>query len=632
MPGKKILIVEDEAVTALDLKKSLISLGFDVISVEDRGIDAIRKIEKFKPDLILMDIVLKGEMDGIEAAEKINKLFDITIVYLTAYSSDKTFERAKLTGPYGFIVKPVDFYELKCTIETSFYRYDLEKELKEIQENLEFKVQKRTKELENLVDELTLKNFLLDSANDSIFLHDLQGNIIYVNEAGYKSRGYTKDELFGMNIWDLSPPEHNEQINTIIEEIKEKGEFIFESRDLCKDGSIMLLEIHSRFINLDGKNFILSVVRDISKRKENENKLRFQADILKNVRDCVIVYDLQGKIIYWNKGAESVYGYAGEEILGENIAKLYLKNDDNQLMHDLKEIRESGEYTGEWEGKRKDGSKVIVDIMETVMLDVNGEITGIIGISRDITERKQMEKERETLLEELKRSNEELRQFAYITSHDMQEPLRTIASFTQLLERRYKNRLDDDADEFMDYIVEASIRMKQMILDLLEYSKIGRNEKEFHAVDMEEVLNDIIINLHDLIERTDAEITHDPLPIVIGERDNLFRVLQNLIGNAIKFRKPDEPSKVYISAKYKKDKYIFSVKDNGIGIEKQYMERIFTIFQRLHTKDKYEGTGIGLSIVKRIIERHGGRIWVESEPGVGSTFYFTLKNEGEIED
>jgi light-regulated signal transduction histidine kinase (bacteriophytochrome) len=243
-----------------------------------------------------------------------------------------------------------------------------------------------------------------------------------------------------------------------------------------------------------------------------------------------------------------------------------------------------------------------------------------------------MEKERETLLEELKRSNEELRQFAYITSHDMQEPLRTIASFTQLLERRYKNRLDDDADEFMDYIVEASIRMKQMILDLLEYSKIGRNEKEFHAVDMEEVLNDIIINLHDLIERTDAEITHDPLPIVIGERDNLFRVLQNLIGNAIKFRKPDEPSKVYISAKYKKDKYIFSVQDNGIGIEKQYMERIFTIFQRLHTKDKYEGTGIGLSIVKRIIERHGGRIWVESEPGVGSTFYFTLKNEGEIED
>lgn len=626
MPAKRIIIVEDEAVTALNLKNALMTLGFDVISIEDRGIEAIKKIGELRPDLVIMDIVLKGEIDGIEVARKINKQFDIPLIYLTAYSNDEIFERAKATGPYGFIVKPADFYELKCTIETSFYRYELEKELKEIQGNLELKVQERTKELEDLVEELTLKNYLLDSANDSIFLHDFEGNVIYVNEAGYKSRGYTKEEILNMNLWSLTPHQSKEQIIDVVEKIKENGEFIFEAIYPCKDGSTMPIEVHSRIINMDSKSFILSVVRDIRRRKINENKLQFQADILKNVRDSVIVYDLHGKIIYWNKGAESVYGYAEEEILGENIIKLYLNSDNKQLTHDLMKIKESGEYIGEWEGKRKDGSKVTVDIMETLMFDANRDITGIIGISRDITERKQMEKEREVLLRELRRSNDELSQFAYITSHDLQEPLRTIASFTQLLEMRYKDKLDDDADEFMEYIVSASTRMKQMIMDLLEYSRIGMNKKEFYSVDMEEVLNDVIINLNDLIERTGTEITHDPLPIVIGENDNLFRVFQNLIGNAIKFRKSDEPSKVHISAKKEDNDYIFSIHDNGIGMEEQYLDRIFTIFQRLHTREEYEGSGIGLSISKKIIERHNGHIWVESEYGKGSTFYFTLSD------
>ena len=198
-----------------------------------------------------------------------------------------------------------------------------------------------------------------------------------------------------------------------------------------------------------------------------------------------------------------------------------------------------------------------------------------------------------------------------------------------LLERRYKGQLDSDADEFMDYIVDASIRMKQQIQDLLDYSRVATKGEEFELVNTNDILNKIIKSLNTSIKESDAEITYDELPNVMGDAGQLERIFQNLISNAIKFRKREEPLKIHISAYKSEDEkeYVFSVQDNGIGIEEQYFERIFTIFQRLHTRDVYKGTGIGLSIVKRIVERHGGRIWVESSFGVGSTFYFTIPTE-----
>ncbi len=195
------------------------------------------------------------------------------------------------------------------------------------------------------------------------------------------------------------------------------------------------------------------------------------------------------------------------------------------------------------------------------------------------------------------------------------------------MERRYKGRLDEDADEFMGYIVDASVRMKQMILDLLEYSRVGTKQEMFRAIHMESELNDVLVNLNDLIERSRAEITHDPLPVVFGDESQLLLLLQNLITNAIKFRKENEPPRIHISAACEKNEYVFSISDNGIGIEEQYFDRIFTIFQRLHTREEYQGTGIGLSVAKRIVERHGGKIWVESEFGEGSTFYFSIPVE-----
>ncbi|MDI6724562.1 MAG: ATP-binding protein [Methanobacterium sp.] len=232
--------------------------------------------------------------------------------------------------------------------------------------------------------------------------------------------------------------------------------------------------------------------------------------------------------------------------------------------------------------------------------------------------------ELEKLIKELKRSNKELEVFAYVASHDLQEPLRTITSFTQLLERRYKGKLDDDADEFIEFIVDGANRMKQMILDLLEYSRITTKGQEFKPVNIENIINYALDSLIVLIKENDAVIKFDNLPIVNGDESQLVRVFQNLISNAIKFKKDDKPPEICISAKKEGNEYIFKVADNGIGIEEQYFDVIFTIFKRLHTREEYEGTGIGLSITKRVIERHGGKIWVESQLNKGTTFYFTI--------
>ena len=276
-----------------------------------------------------------------------------------------------------------------------------------------------------------------------------------------------------------------------------------------------------------------------------------------------------------------------------------------------------------WQNKIPSGQ--IIDIYDFPFTDVDGSPL-ILEVDIDITEQVQAENDLKNTLKELKRSNKELEQFAYVSSHDLQEPLRTIASFTQLLERRYKGKFDSDADEFMDYIVEAAVRMKEQIEGLLEYSRIATKEEEFEPTDTNQILNQTIDALNSSINESKAEIVIDELPVVTGNSGQLQRVFQNLISNAIRFRKCEEPLKIHISANESEDEkeYVFSVQDNGIGIENEYIERIFTIFQKLHTRDVYKGTGIGLSIVKRIIERHGGRVWVESEYDVGSIFYFTI--------
>lgn len=244
-------------------------------------------------------------------------------------------------------------------------------------------------------------------------------------------------------------------------------------------------------------------------------------------------------------------------------------------------------------------------------------------LAAEVTLRTETEKDLHLTLLELERSNSELQQFAYVASHDLQEPLRMISSYVQLLERRYKGKLDDDADEFIAYAVDGAKRMQGLISDLLQLSRFGTRERSLGAVDCEVVLDQALANLQTSIAACCAQVTHGPLPTVRADSTQLIQLFQNLVGNALKFR-GTETQNIHVSAEPKNGKWLFSVRDNGIGIDPEHSDRIFGIFQRLHGRGEYPGTGIGLAICKKIVEGHGGQIWVDSEAGKGATFFFTL--------
>jgi light-regulated signal transduction histidine kinase (bacteriophytochrome) len=276
---------------------------------------------------------------------------------------------------------------------------------------------------------------------------------------------------------------------------------------------------------------------------------------------------------------------------------------------------------------RKDGRVIWVQVTASMIHDASGKPVRSAGILEDITERKHAEEQLRKAVDDLKRSNADLERFAYVSSHDLQEPLRTIRSFLQLLEKRYRDRLDSDADDFIAFTTDAAARMQALIQDLLAFSRVGTQGQPLTPTRADEALEDALASLRGAIAETEARIVREPLPVVQGDRGQLAQLFQNLIGNAIKFRREGVPVEVRISARRdprEKGCWVFRVADNGIGIDPKYHEKVFTIFQRLHTSEHYKGSGVGLAICKRIVERHGGRIWIESQEGEGSAFYFTL--------
>ncbi|MGZ4919219.1 MAG: ATP-binding protein [Halobacteriota archaeon] len=256
----------------------------------------------------------------------------------------------------------------------------------------------------------------------------------------------------------------------------------------------------------------------------------------------------------------------------------------------------------------------------------DGKRVGRVWSFHDVTDRVHAEQRAASLMDELKRSNQDLEQFAYVASHDLQEPLRAVTGSVQLLARRYKGKLDPEADEFIGFAVDGTRRMKTLIVDLLAYSRVSSRGGTFAPANCEEAFNHALINLQTAIQDSNAQVTHDPLPTVWGDVGQLALVFQNLISNALKFRQSDRTPTIHVSVTCLKNTktWQFAVRDNGIGIEPQYADRVFVVFQRLHTIDEYPGTGMGLALCKKIVARHGGQIWVDSTPGEGSTFYFTL--------
>ncbi len=375
----------------------------------------------------------------------------------------------------------------------------------------------------------------------------------------------------------------------------------------------------------------LGTSTDIHDRKQMESALRESEGRFRRVVDSNMIginfWDVFGNVTEANDAFLGMIGYTREDLLSgkvlwKDMTPVEYKELDEQK---LQEVAATGICTPfEKEFIRADGRRVPV-LIGGALLEEN-EYQGVCYII-DITERKQMEETLSKQAQELARSNAELEEFAYVASHDLQEPLRMVASYTQLLSRRYKGKLDEDADEFITFAVDGANRMQRLIKDLLEYSRVGTRGNEFDPVECEDVLHEAIANLEFAIDESNAIITYDPLPTVRGDSTQLGQLLQNLIGNAIKFRQ-DTPPRIHIGVQPTENEWIFSVRDNGIGLNPQECDRIFVIFQRLHAREAYPGTGIGLAICKKIVERHGGQIWVESQVGQGSVFYFTIPRTG----
>ena len=365
---------------------------------------------------------------------------------------------------------------------------------------------------------------------------------------------------------------------------------------------------------------------DITESKLAEAQIRKLSSAVEQSTSIIIITDVNGNIEYVNPKFTQVTGYTSEEVLGrkstETTREVYGKL--------WATITSGGEWHGELHNKKKSGESYWAQVSISPIKNMDGITTHYLGVQEDITEKKKAQSALQNYAKELERSNEELQQFAYVASHDLQEPLRMITSYLTLLENRYKDKLDDDADEFIEFAVDGAKRMKQLIKDLLQFSRVGTHGKSFQKTNCEAVLKKTLSNLEVAIIENQAEIIYDSLPMIKADDFQLLQLFQNLISNAIKFRS-EKPPQIHIGAISKNGEWEFSIKDNGIGIEKEYEKRIFVIFQRLHTNNKYPGTGIGLALCKKIVERHGGHIWFESKLGEGSTFYFTIpRNKGDL--
>jgi PAS domain S-box-containing protein len=358
--------------------------------------------------------------------------------------------------------------------------------------------------------------------------------------------------------------------------------------------------------------------RDITDRVEYERQLAKYETIVETIDDGIYVKDEDGHFTMVNDAYAALTGYDREELIGEHASLVVDEDTIEQSRETLTASGDGRTPAMEAEIHTAEGDRVPVEgTFATLRTDDSQEE---IGVVRDVTDRKERERE-------LEASNERLEQFAYAASHDLQEPLRMVSSYLQLIEGRYTDDLDADGEEFIAYAVDGAERMREMIDGLLEYSRIDSQGDPFEPVALDAVLEDVLTDLQVMIERSDAEITAESLPEVEGDPRQLRQLFQNLLSNAIEYS-GDEPPRVHVSAERAGRYWRVSVRDEGIGIPDDDSDRVFQVFQRLHGREEYDGTGIGLAICRRIVERHGGRIRVDSEPGDGATFTFTLPVEG----
>jgi len=469
---------------------------------------------------------------------------------------------------------------------------------------------------------------LLRSSSYGIVATDAELVIRYFNPRAEELYATRAAEVVGKSVWEIHRERNVEpaRLESALERVRNGAVHTYVTRQEKAEGGRTLASSIFAIRNGVGEviGFLL-MVEDISERLLAQARLaaseaRNRA-VIEALSDGLVIVNREGVVEQWNESTAQLVGCVLSDLQGAYLPGLLFTGEARQRFAEWIEA-ELGQPGGgalgrlaEFTARRQDGQEVPVEV--SLSPCVIGEQWHGVLVLRDISLRRKY-------IMELERSNQELEQFAYVASHDLQEPLRVVTGFVQLLEQRHGSMLDDNSREYMAFIVEAAARMKNLISDLLTYSRLTTRAKPLGAVALEEVLTRVMGNLALLIAESGAEITWDALPRVHADQGQMVQLFQNLLTNALRYRRPAEPPRVHVAARQLDREWVLSVADRGIGIEPRYFERIFKIFQRLHSSDEYPGTGIGLAICKKIVERHHGRIWVESPPGQGTTFYFTL--------
>ncbi|MCE5336232.1 MAG: response regulator [Desulfobacteraceae bacterium] len=512
----KILIVEDEGIEALDIQHRLTTLGYPSPEVVLSGEEALERIESIRPDLVLMDIMLQGRIDGIAAAEQIRAGFDIPVVYLTAYADDDTLRRAKITEPFGYLIKPFKERELHVTIDVALYKHKMEKKLRENEKWLA----------------TTLK-----SIGDAVVATDKDGRITFMNAIAEDLMGWKLEEVAGNRLSSV--------FNIVNRETRLRVENPVEKVMIA--GAVVGLANHTILINRNGR----------------EIPIDDSAAPIKDDHDNIV-----GVVLVFRDVAERE----------NSLAEICRYRDELELR--------VGERT-------------------TELLLANE------GLSK--------------YARKLEGLNKELQEFAFVTSHDLREPLRKIQTFGHMIGKKYRENLPPEGLDYLSRMTGAAKRISDLLDSLLSYSRIITKPHPFQPVDLAAVARDTVSDLEVTISKAGGTVTIGELPRIEADSVQIRQLLQNLVCNALKYCKETEKPRVRIHGRTTGRICEIFVEDNGIGFEEQYVDRIFKPFQRLHGRDEhYDGTGIGLAICRKIAEHHGGYITARSTPGVGSTFIVEL--------
>lgn len=618
MANAKILVVEDEGIVAMDIKNRLERLGYSVPTTASTGTEAVKIVTETYPDLVLMDIMLKGDMDGIETAEQIQRHFDIPVVYLTAYADNNTLSRAKITEPFAYILKPFEERELYSAIEIALYKHQAEKKLKE-----------------NKV-KLSLFRNLINQSNEAIFVIDPETScFLDINDKTCSNLGYKREELLNLGVIHIECafPDHISW-EKYVNEIKRKGYDIRESIYKRKDGTKFPVEVNVTYITLMDKEYLVAVARDITERKQAEEELqkaknRYQR-IVEDLPDLICRFKPDTTITFVNEAYAKYFDTTADELIGNSFLDIIPPENHEYVQKKIATLDENSPVaTMEYEVVTPKGERKWQLWRNRALFDSSGNITEIQSIGQDITERKNIEAlilENERLIS----ANKARSEFLTIMSHELRAPLTSAIGYSILLKEKTPGKLNEKQELYVDNILTSSRHLLDLINGILDLAKIeaGKLEIVIEDVPVHETIRETLDLMKEKAARDNVVIKteFDPaLDVIQADRHKFKQILFNLLSNAVKFRKP-EGGTVTVTTEKEGDMVKISVSDTGIGIKEEDMPRLFQKFGQLDSglSRKYQGTGLGLAITKQLVELHEGKIMVESKYGEGSTFTLLL--------